>query len=175
MTLIKTKRLTLRPFCLDDAPRIVALANDFEIARQTASMPHPFMLEDVENWLVSMPERSKVSYGITASGALMGEVAYNPVEADVVELSYWLGRPYWGRGFATEAAIGLLDLIFNDLAIAKVIAGHATDNQASQNIIEKLGFQYIGDTIYPSLARDADVPCLLYETPRAQYFKRYTS
>lgn len=175
MSIIKTKRLTLRPIRVDDAPAIVKLADDFEIARQTATMPFPFILDDAENWIASLADTGEVVFSITAGGQVMGKASYKPIEPGLVEISYWLGREYWGYGFATEAANGVLDAIFYDHEVSTVIAVHADDNPTSKRVIEKLGFQLVGETEHYSLARDEDVPCLLYQMDREHYFTRYST
>jgi RimJ/RimL family protein N-acetyltransferase len=60
------------------------------------------------------------------------------------EIGYWLGRPYWGRGFATEAVLGLLAWIKGARLAKAVISGHFDDNNASGRVLQKAGFLYTG-------------------------------
>jgi len=178
MNAISTKRLSLRPFLVDDAARVVSLVGDFEVARQTATMPHPLSLEYARDWITSIGYEGGMMLGIEREGQLIGKVGYIDYEPDgsdkssSVEISYWLGKNYWGQGYAFEAASAIIPVIFDNYSINTIIAGHATDNPGSERIIDKLGFQLIGETMYYSLARDVDVPCLLYKLDRDEYLKR---
>jgi ribosomal-protein-alanine N-acetyltransferase len=63
---------------------------------------------------------------------------------DSGELGYWIGKPYWGRGYATEAAAAVLDFAFGPLALHRVEATHFTRNPASGRVMEKLGMRLEG-------------------------------
>ena len=89
---------------------------------------------------------------------------YTPGEANF-EVGFHLTRRRWGNGFATEAALGALDYTRHELRLSKVYAGHHPDNRASQRVLEKLGFAFIGTVFYqptgllhPSYVRTAPVP-----------------
>ena len=85
------------------------------------------------------------------------------------ELGYWISPPYWGLGFATEAARAVVDMARESLPCRKVVARHFVDNPASGNVLRKLGFQRSNRLIArPCLARGIDVPCLDYELAFAE-------
>lgn len=69
-----------------------------------------------------------------------------------LELGYWIGRPYWGRGYATEAAHALVDLAFRASAIERLHVSCRVINSASRRVIHKCGFQYAGQGMLESLA-----------------------
>jgi len=65
---------------------------------------------------------------------------------DQTELGYWIARPFWGRGIATEAARALIENGRESLRVKRFVAGHFTDNPASGQVLRKLGFRSTGRT-----------------------------
>jgi len=79
------------------------------------------------------------------------------------ELGYWIGRPYWGLGFATEASRAVIE-IAKTIGHKKLVASHFTDNPASGKVLRKLGFQSTGKTaLRHSNGRGIATTCALYE------------
>ena len=108
---LRTLRLLLRSFEPGDIPTIVRLAGAREIAATTINIPHPYTEEDAQNFLAHADEDFRagrsVTFAVTAlpAGDLCGAVGLAIVPAhERAELGYWIGVPYWGQGFATEAA-----------------------------------------------------------------------
>jgi RimJ/RimL family protein N-acetyltransferase len=155
---IATARLRLRRPRKADAARIAGLANDFDIARMTSRVPHPYALADAEAWLAhaGAPEPGRqASFAIEhPDEGLVGLVAVYPNADGRSELGYWLGRPYWGQGYATEAAgaaVVWASAAWNRRAI---FASHFQDNPASGAVLCKTGFLYTGEVkLTPSVAR----------------------
>ena len=85
------------------------------------------------------------------SGAFIGCAGLNPTEGGL-ELGYWIGEPYWGRGFATEAAHALVDLAFRATGVGQLNVSCRVSNPASRRVIHKCGFQYAGQGMIHSLA-----------------------
>ena len=148
---VETQRLVLRPLGLDDARDVQVLAGDFAIADTTARIPHPYEDGMAEAWIASLAEaiqpRQEWVFGIeeSASGCLMGTVGLvSPGEDGDAELGYWIGRPYWNQGFATEAARVVVDFGFEHAGIARVHAHHFSRNPASGRVLQKLGFRHGG-------------------------------
>jgi len=143
---LKTNRLVLRPLTLEDAPAFAKLANDMDIARMTASFPHPFPLLSAEFKLMHMRTLKHRAlaypYVITKTGGeLMGMVdIFKRGPNRTLELGYWLGRPYWGHGFTTEACRAVLKEAYKSLGAIRVEAGVYIDNPASLSVLYKLGF-----------------------------------
>ena len=74
-----------------------------------------------------------------------------------MELGYWLGRPYWGKGLATEAVRGAMTWAQGDWGRRLILAGHFADNEASGRVLSKCGFLYTGEVQRRfSRARSAD-------------------
>lgn len=150
---LRTGRLTLRPARLADAAEIAVLANDRHIAEMTSRIPHPYALEDAEAFLSSLDGERVYAVRTAGRGVLLGCAGLKPLDRPgALELGYWLGRPYWGQGFATEAAQALIDHAFATLGTAVVEVRCRVVNGASRRVIGKCGFQYAGTSLDTSLA-----------------------
>jgi RimJ/RimL family protein N-acetyltransferase len=159
---IETRRLSLRAPVFADAPRIAALANDPDVARMTTRIPHPYGRSDAEAFLARMGAidyRREAVFAIEHEDeGVIGMAGMHPTGSFGPEIGYWLGRPYWGRGFATESACALLAWIKSERRARAAISGHFADNPASGRVLQKAGFLYTG-VIEPrfSVAREAVV------------------
>jgi ribosomal-protein-alanine N-acetyltransferase len=148
---IQTNRLILRPFKLSDAGGVQKLAGDFEIADTTLFIPHPYEDGIAELWIRSHAEKfakgKELIYAITEkkSEELVGSIGLtiNP-DHDHAELGYWIGKSYWNRGYATEAAKAMLGFGFGELNLERIHAHCLTRNKASGKVLLKLGMQHEG-------------------------------
>src|SRR5262245_12152376 len=104
--MIATERLVLRHLNQSDAAAVVALAGDYDVARMTSDLPHPIDTDQALNWLET--SRGEVRFAIEHQGRMIGGAGYFHTRASVAELGFWLGRSWWGQGFATEAAQAIL-------------------------------------------------------------------
>lgn len=148
---LETERLVLRPFEPTDVDGVIELANDPDIARNTINIPHPYGRADAEAWIASHPaqreRREAVTYAITdrSTDRLMGAVGLTLDDPDHrAELGYWIGREFWGRGFATEATAAVIDWAFQALDLHRVHATHFPRNPASGSVLRKLGMRREG-------------------------------
>ncbi len=146
---LETERLVLRPFTAADAGAVRELAGDIDVARYTLHIPHPYTLEDAETWIAAQPgaleREQRVTYAVTLGGSVVGAVGLVlALEHERGELGYWIGRPYWGRGFATEAAAAVVDWAFRELGLRRVHASHFRDNPPSGRVLQKLGMRHEG-------------------------------
>jgi RimJ/RimL family protein N-acetyltransferase len=138
---------------------MVALANDRRIAENTARIPHPYKLADAENFISGANKGTADAVFLitlrddTAIGAC-GVTALD----DQAELGYWLGVPYWGKGYATEALHALIDYAFTDLGHKALNAGARVTNPASRRVLEKCGFQWTGVGLYRIRAINSSAP-----------------
>ena len=141
---LKTTRLSLRAPSHSDVAAMVALAGDRRIAENTARIPHPYSAADAVGLLASINQTGgETVFAIELDGALIGMCGLDPRQ-DGAELGYWLGAPFWGRGYATEAARAVIDYAFAKLGHEVLSSGARVSNPASRRVLEKCGFQWTG-------------------------------
>jgi RimJ/RimL family protein N-acetyltransferase len=146
---LETKRLALRVARLEDAKAVAALANDRRIAENTARIPYPYKLADAEQFIAGANKKGEAAYLITLrDGTIIGACGLMFHYDDTPEIGYWLGVPYWNKGYATEALHALIDYAFTDLTHDAVQAGARVTNPASRRVLEKCGFQWTGVGLY---------------------------
>jgi RimJ/RimL family protein N-acetyltransferase len=148
---IETKRLRLAPFAEEDLETRVKLANDLQVARNIASMPHPYTRKDAAGWVdghdAARAAGTDFPFAVSVKGeGLIGSIALNSKEGSMLDLGYWFGRKYWGQGFATEAAKAILHWAERERGIKAVTAGFFADNPASGRVLSKVGFLRTGTT-----------------------------
>jgi RimJ/RimL family protein N-acetyltransferase len=167
MTTLRTSRLVLRPPESGDAARICLLAGDYDVARMTATIPHPYGEQQAAAWIESVQAGEEgVVLAVLRAATLIGCAGYRAFGQDHAELGYWIGKPYWGMGYATEAVGALIAHAFEAERFVFLAAGHFTDNPASARVIEKLGFVSVGGEVRDCEARGAKVPCRNYRLYR---------
>ncbi len=171
----RTDRLLLRPGYLEDAAALAQGIGDPAVARNLATVPLPYGEADAREWLAQTPGDGDMRFLIHARThgrlRLVGGIGLHWREDDGGfgdglahhELGYWIARPYWGLGFATEAGRAVMQ-IARAVGLSNVRAGHFADNPASGAVLRKLGFRPTGRTApRRSLARDGEVTCVLFE------------
>lgn len=148
----RTLRLKLRCPRLNDAEAVVRLVNTPDIARMVSSMPYPYTRDDAVKWISgkwradSQGEAYELIIERLEDGAVVGATGAICTGEGVYEIGYWIGVPYWGMGYATEAAQGVIDILRGHMQAGRVEAGYFTDNPASKRVQEKLGMRYTGET-----------------------------
>jgi len=144
---IETPRLQLRPYQQSDLADLVPLIGAREVAQMTLRIPHPYTEKDAREFLANIESDDEVrlSIRLRSDGRLIGGVGLRLAEQHQnAELGYWLGVPYWGNGYATEAARAMLDYGFEELGLHRIHASHFAHNPASGRILRKLGMRYEG-------------------------------
>lgn len=143
----RTERLMLRPGFAEDAPMLAKAIADEQIVRNLATAPWPYGLADAEAFLAAPRDPALPSFLIfeRTGGAplLVGACGLGRRPSGAVELGYWISRPHWGRGLATEAGRQLVE-IARTLQLSRLEASHFVDNPASGRVLEKLGFRPTG-------------------------------
>jgi RimJ/RimL family protein N-acetyltransferase len=165
---IATERLVLRPPHEGDIADLAALADNRRVAEMLARMPYPYGEAEARAF-VSMAGNSKAGGGVYAitiaqTGAFVGCAGLNLKDRGL-ELGYWIGEPYWKRGYATEAAHALVDLAFRATEIAVLHASCRVINPSSRRVIHKCGFQYAGQGMLNSIVA-GQVPIERYRLDR---------
>lgn len=144
---LSTARLVLRPMGPDDAAAVQKWAGDFEVADTALNIPHPYPDGLADEWIAmhgrAWREGREAVFAITAraDGTLMGAIGLAGIDARHrhAEMGYWLGRPFWNLGLATEAARAVLRFAFDTLDLERVFAHHFVRNPASGRVLEKIG------------------------------------
>ncbi|UTW58362.1 GNAT family N-acetyltransferase [Kordiimonas sp. SCSIO 12603] len=156
-------KLVLKPIPKEDYARFHELVNDFDVARMTATIPFPVTYEFVEKRLddrreLEAKDGSIVERGIyNDQGELIGNAGHFPHESGGREIGYFIGRDFWGKGYATEAGKALINLV-REQGHAGIIYGTvAKDNPASMRVLEKLGFIQVGEGSGTSAARPGEI------------------
>ncbi|WP_291845195.1 GNAT family N-acetyltransferase [Maricaulis sp.] len=149
---IETERLVMRLPVLEDAASIATYLGDFDVAKNTARVPHPYPELAAEIWVLttraSWQPGGNLSLTVVMDGEVIGGggVFKRKPDADW-EIGYWIGKPWWGQGLATELGHGLVDFARDSLGTRRLIAGYYKDNPASGRVLEKLGFVHQGDGV----------------------------
>jgi ribosomal-protein-alanine N-acetyltransferase len=148
---LRTARLLLRSFENEDIPALVRLAGENEIASTTLNIPHPYAEEDAENFLAKAGEDFRAGHSVSFAISippgreLCGAVGLKITDAHRhAELGYWIGVPFWGKGYATEAASAVVAFGFETLYLRRIYAHHFAGNAASQQVLEKIGMRHEG-------------------------------
>lgn len=156
---LETKRLALRAPRLGDAKMVAALANDRRIAENTARIPHPYKTADAEGFIAGANKAGgEAVFLITLRDATVIGACGIVMQERNAELGYWLGVPYWGKGYATEALHAVIDYAFTDLEHEALQAGARVTNPASRRVLEKCGFQWTGVGLYRISAIKSSAP-----------------
>lgn len=170
---IETQRLTLKPFEEADARRIAFLVGDYDVARMCGRVPHPYTMANAYDF-IAMAGRgaeSGAEYAFAVHAPIDGLVGscgvmrVGEAGSETFEVGYWFGKPYWGLGYASEAARGLMDWARAELGAGLFAAGHFEDNPASGNVLRKLGFSPTGRQDLFGLARQCASPAQRYVWP----------
>lgn len=146
---IKTERLLLRPFCIDDAKEYFSLFTNPEVLKGTGN-PHTVEETAVQEWIVKQSkqwqEGKRLSMLITKrqTKEIIGSVALHSISDQYTsaELGYWIARGEWGKGYATEASAAMVSFAFEKMQLDYVVAMHFVTNSKSGRVLMKLGFQY---------------------------------
>lgn len=141
--------VALRHFTAADASQVQLLAGEREVAESTALIPHPYPDGAAAAWIATLgPARAagvEYTYAITESGddLLIGAIGLRPGPSEHESFGYWVGRPYWNRGYATAAAQAMIVLAFELLDLDELTASHLARNVASGRVMEKCGMRLL--------------------------------
>lgn len=168
---IETGRLTLRPPNEGDLDRIVDLIGDYGVSSMLSRVPHPYTQADGRAWLArsAAPEiHGERVFAIDNGEGLVGAVSFRDLHKTPV-IGYWLGRPYWGRGYMSEAVRAALGWLFGATDHDRVIGEAMNENPASLKVQEKMGFTIVGETACESRARGEARPATRMELKRTDF------
>ncbi len=146
---LQTDRLVLRPFEPGDAPAVQRILGERAMSDSLINIPHPFSEEmaagriDRHIAMCRAGRMAEFAIVLPASGELIGSTGLNIHRwRRRAELFYWIARPHWGRGYATEAAATVVSYGFTELALKRIYAQHFVANPASGRVLCKIGLRY---------------------------------
>ena len=167
---LKTERLVLRPLAQTDAERLASLANNWNVARMLSRMPYPYSLDMAEDWIARQAaqraEGEEFVYAVTNGEGFVGTCGVQAHANGTHEIGYWIGEPYWNRGYASEATGAVLGEAAARFDAGTLISGHFWENHASGRVLTKLGFRYTGEESRWCEARQEKVRCLTMRLAR---------
>jgi ribosomal-protein-alanine N-acetyltransferase len=169
MCVLESERLILRPPRPADIQSMTVWLSDYDVARMTACVPHPYNEGDAEAFVVAgTPNRFVIER--KRDGLFLGMTGLH-VEDDC-EFGYWLSKPFWSQGYATEAAARLAEYGFVALGLSSLHAGWFYDNPASGHVLAKLGARHNGSRMRECRARGMQIFCHDMLLTRADFLRK---
>ncbi len=159
---LDTERLHLRPPTEEDTDAIIAIADDWEVLRQTARMPHPYTAADARFFFDHVvPNEPTWAIIGKRTASLIGIIGLAPsADGQSAELGYYLGRNHWGRGVATEAGRAIVGVAFESFGYRQLMACYFADNLTSGRVLAKLGFVVVGRSSHACRAEGRSKPSI---------------
>lgn len=149
--ILKTDRLLLRGFTLDDSSSVQKLAGEKEIADTTLLIPHPYPDGAAEEWISTHQEKfesgEEIVFAITSkeTNELIGAIGITiNRNFNNGEIGYWVGIPFWNKGYCTEAVGEIIRFGFEDLKLNRIHAHHFMNNPSSGRVMLKNGMKEEG-------------------------------
>lgn len=144
-----SNRLILRALSIADVPAIVEYAGAYDVAKMTLNIPHPYPEESAHWWInhshegFNTGERSTFAIERKEDGQFMGGMGIHISKRDLkATAGYWIGKPFWGHGYATESLKRIIKYGFEEVdGLNRIQANHLIDNLASGRVMEKAGMK----------------------------------
>jgi len=148
---LTTERLLLRTFQLSDIGDISRVCNNYNVSKSTLFIPYPYISDYAVAWVSTLEDSfsNEKSYDFAITDRITKEfyggisISHN-AEDNNGEFGFWLGEPYWGKGYATEAAKAIISFGFMEKKFHKVFARHFESNPASGKVLKKAGMKQEG-------------------------------
>jgi len=166
---IESKRVVLRPYLLSDAENVQRLAGEKIISEMTANIPHPYVDGMAEEWIsrhdywFKKREAIALAIQVVKTGEHIGTISITQINGKSGNLGYWVGVPYWGNGYCSEAASLIIEYGFYEYGLDLIYARHLPENPASGKVMTKNGFEYKHQVLV------GDRELLHYELPLNQW------
>jgi RimJ/RimL family protein N-acetyltransferase len=172
---LRTVRLILSSFTLEDAPRVQQYAGDYDVYRTTMNIPHPYPDGAAEKWIARHVSEFLDNRHVTLAlrkpdGAMIGAIGLAlALDHRHAELGYWIGKPFWGNGYCTEAARAVLEFAFGQMQLERVYARHLSINPASGRVMQKIGMIREGTLRQHCVKEGRAIDVLLYGILREEF------
>lgn len=137
--------IVLRPWQKQDAQDLASVANNKNIWNNVRdALPSPYTVMDALQWIAHVNDQNPVvNFAIVYNGKIAGSIGCVPKEdvaRKTIEIGYFVGEPYWGKGIATEAVKLLVDFIGTRMDVIRIYAQVFAGNQSSMKVLQKNGF-----------------------------------
>ena len=166
---LRTDQLVLRPFTENDLDRLVDLIGDYEVSKWLTRVPWPYRQDHAAEWLRHCrSDNDDFNLVLDSGDGLIGAVGLSDTKAGL-NLGYWLGRPWWGRGLMSEAVARFVECVFDEMDVDSIVSSVFDHNTASLRLQERLGFKIVGKDVEYSLARGHDVPGIITRLTREDF------
>lgn len=163
---LRTPRLVLRPPSEADADAVADGIGNYDVARWLGKVPYPYAPEDARAFVRKATADVGRCWFIHAGAGAVGGLRVGS------ELGYWIARPFWGRGYATEAAIAAIDAHFAQTEAETLESGHFAGNERSARVLARLGFAATGRRKVASRVLGQDVEGLVLHLSRTTWDAR---
>ncbi|HWY62087.1 MAG TPA: GNAT family N-acetyltransferase [Rhizomicrobium sp.] len=169
MCTLESERLILRPPRPADIQAMAVWLGDYDVSKMTSRVPHPYGEADAEAF-VAAGQKHRFVIQRKKDNLFLGMIGIH--SDDDYEFGYWLGKPFWGFGYATEAAGRVIQFAFEELGQDSVHAGWFHDNPASGHVLAKLGARHNGSRMRDCRARGRKVLCHEMLLTRADFLRK---
>jgi RimJ/RimL family protein N-acetyltransferase len=149
---LESERLILRPLMEQDSESIYQNVKEYEIAKWTINIPHPYPENGAINFIKESQEHMQkglayhfaiLSKSTSELVGVMSLISVNKKHRNA-ELGYWIGKRFWNKRIATEAALKMLEFGFEGLNLERISSRCFHDNFPSRRVMEKIGMEYEG-------------------------------
>jgi RimJ/RimL family protein N-acetyltransferase len=173
---LETPRLWLRWPRICDAASIHKFCSQWEVARYTARIPHPYPQGSAERFIYAAREANAsgrdltlVMTSVKAKSDAIGSISLESRGLDRLALGFVLAPEAWGKGLATEAVEAMIGAAFSLTPAIEVVASVRVENEASKAVLEKCGFALVGTGLQGAPARGEMVQCHSFRLGRADW------
>jgi ribosomal-protein-alanine N-acetyltransferase len=142
---ISTQRLILKKLEQHDKQWLVPQIGDWQVAQWLSNVPYPYTQKDADDFL-QMLSQQQLNLSIFNNKTLIGGVGLTSENQSDFELGFWLAKQYWGQGYATEAAQGLLQYATEQMGLNRIKSSYIRGNDQSAKVLKKLGFKEVGES-----------------------------
>lgn len=176
LPVIETERIRLRVPEAKDIPRIMEYADNQKISKTTLNIPHPYEEKDAIFWInmanQGLEDGTHFVFAICLlpDDKFIGGIGLHKNERfNRAELGFWIGEPFWNKGYVTEAAGQILKFGFEQLNLHKIFAIHLTDNPASGKVMIKNGMVKEGELVDHIRKDDKYLTVVQYRITKDEY------